>query len=186
MEVTGELLNDGPTANLTGLAPTPSLTRRLVASSPLTPGSFLAVVILYYEDAEVAGVDERALRLHRFGGLPGFWHPLGAKEPEEGLFPTSPNFRDLGRHGVDTARNYVWVVVDYLGEFRVGIPSGEVPAATETPGQGIDYPTYSNSPGATDGQELAPLCGVPTPLGAMAVLPLMLGGATRMVRPRRR
>ncbi len=186
VQVVGELLDDGPTANSTGLLPDPGLTRRLVITSQLEPGSYVAVVMLYYDEAEIAGVDERALRLHGFAGQPGFWYPLGTAELEEGPFPTSPNFRDLGRHGVDPAQGHVWAVVDYLGEFRVGIPSGEVPTAAETPDPGPGYPAYGDSPDDPDGRGLAPLCGAPTPLGALAMLPLMLGGAARMVRPRRR
>lgn len=204
-EVTGNLYDGGPGANFDGLVPTPNLTRRLYVSSGLEPGSYIAVVVLYYDDAELAGVDEHVLSVHRFVSGQEIWQLAGAAQSEKGPFPVRATHSDLGRRGIDTSRNCVWAVVDYLGEFSIGISSDDAKPVTEsenadagTPDDGTpgadtppaETPATGEFPdpqdGSLDTQGGAAMCGAVGPSGAGALLLCCLARVTRVRHFRRR
>ncbi|MBN2560212.1 MAG: immunoglobulin domain-containing protein [Phycisphaerae bacterium] len=125
--VTGELYEDGTAARSDGLAATPDLSRRMLAASEMKPGSYVAVVVMYYGEAELDSMDENELRLHRFNAEQQVWNLAGLAEAEQGSFPVRSARCDIGRHGADPVGDCVWAVVDYLGEFSIGIPAAEGP-----------------------------------------------------------
>jgi hypothetical protein len=185
--VEAELLDADPSADFGGLLPMPALHRRLDVASELQPGSFVAVIVMHYSDDELGGLDPADLRLTWLSEPQQWWHTPGTGSAELGPYPLRPARADLGRHGVDAANHCVWVVLDYLGGFAIGIPSGEsAPASdllgTQTGGGG--RPMDAASP-----QSSPPLCGAAggcgTGIGAPLVC-LLCPLFTRSVRIRRR
>ncbi|MFQ5430390.1 MAG: hypothetical protein ACE5E1_08785, partial [Phycisphaerae bacterium] len=155
VEVSAELFDDGASANFTGLVPTPDMTRRVILNSALAPGSYAVVVALRYDDAELAGVRESELKLQWWNGGDGRWRPATAGASEAASFPIRPHVGDVGRCGVDRDVNIVWAVVDHMGEFSIGVSTGDEPVSdASTPGP-------APTPGA-DGFMVpsAPLCGL--------------------------
>ncbi len=171
-QTTGEIHDDGPAANFDGMMPASGPTRRMFIDSELIPGSFVAVLIMYYDDDELGATQETDMRLHRFNTATRVWQLAAEGGAEQGPFPVRPERSDLGRNGVDPTHNYVWAVVDYFGEFAIGLPSPvdeSSPAATPA---NLDSPEASEDPAALD--EPPPLCGLFGPATAAATLWLML------------
>lgn len=184
--VQGSLRDDGLNANVNGFMPTPDLARRLRASSNMTGGEFIAVVAMYYDEAELAGFSEGSLRMGWFNTPLQWWRCPGTTPVENGRYPTWPTRSDVGREGVDRQNNCAWVVLDYLGEFAVGVPSGESSPA------GLSLQSDQPGDGSTDKDNLAasgaPLCGAAGGCGAVSLLPITLaalaGRAARIARRR--
>jgi hypothetical protein len=168
--VQGLLRDDGESANFNGQIPLPDLTRRLRVTSDLIAGSFIAVVVMYYDEGELDGADQRGLRIHWLGEPQDSWRLPGTKLAEDGAYPARPTQSDLGRQGVDRTNHCAWVVLDYLGEFSVGLPSGEEPAGTDLTYLGI--PGTSSTGSSPAGLADSAMCGTMGSCGAGTILPL--------------
>ncbi len=175
VDVVGELLDDGATANFAGLIEIAELSRRLFVSADLAPGGYAAVVAMRYADVELAGLDPLTLQVQWYDASLGVWRPAGNGAIEDGSFPARPTAADVGRCGVDRLHNTVWAVVDRMGEFSIGQPLGDAPP--------VNAPPPVPDPGAG---AVAPMCGI---FGSPLMMPLMLaclaGAATsRQLRKR--
>jgi hypothetical protein len=187
-EVSGTLRDDGAGAIFLGLMRTPGLTRRVRALTGMTAHSYIVVVVLYYDPAELGPFDERLLRVHRFETALQAWRPVGGAAAEEGPYPLRPGQVDLGRLGVDTANHCAWAVLDYLGEFAVGVTSNEPLPTTPAPAPATPEsppPASTDQPlQPSDSQDAAAMCGSTGACGAGTILPLMLTGAVAVSRRR--
>ncbi len=146
--VSAELRDDGGSANFDGLLQSPKLSRRLVVTSELGIHESINVVVLYYDESEIGSLGEAALRLQWFNGGSRWWFVASDSPGEQAPYPVRPTRYDLGRHGVDTKNNCVWAVVDYWGEFSIGVSSGEASPAAQSrnPQQDADSETPSLVP----------------------------------------
>ncbi len=133
VEVVGELLDDGATANFAGLLPIPELSRRLFMTAELAQGSYAAVIAMAYHDDELAGVDPLSLQVQWYDASLGLWRPAGDGSIENGGFPARPTAADVGRCGVDRVHKIAWTIVDYTGEFSIGQALGDAPPVNEPP-----------------------------------------------------
>jgi hypothetical protein len=182
--VQGVLRDDGAAANFDGQIALPDLSRRLRVTSDLAAGSFIAVVAMYYDESELAGSSERSLRIHWLSEPQNSWRTPGTEPLEDGPYPARPSRSDLGRQGVDRVNHCVWVVLDYLGEFSPGIPSGDNAAGADL--------TNSQTPGTTGsgsgpaGLPASAMCGTTGSCGAGAILPLGFALLAAAPRGRRR
>ena len=169
IEVVGELYDAASAANFNGLIQNPMMTRRLSLNVEPTQTAYSAVVIMRYAETELASPDEEALQLHWWDEQQGVWRPAADGTIETGTYPARPTLLDVGRQGVDRVRNEVWAVVDYAGEFSIGISNG---VALPVAGQTVEPETIDVA---------SPMCGA---VGSGTV-PLMLVYLTRVRRKRR-
>lgn len=178
--VSGALRDDGPAAKFGGLITTPSLTRRIRLQSDLTAGSYVALIIMRYDDAEIASLDEGQLRLQRWSEAASWWFPATTGPIEAAPYPIPLTRADMGRSGVDRQQKMVWAVVSAVGEFAIGVPSGEQPTAAALTGDPL-----STAPSDTPDifGTAIPLCGA---FGTGMIYPLMLLGFISMRRRRAR
>ncbi|HVP11040.1 MAG TPA: hypothetical protein VMV94_07615, partial [Phycisphaerae bacterium] len=179
--VEGRLRDDGASANFSGQIPLPDLTRRLAVTSDLTAGSFIAVIVMYYDDSELDGAEARSLRICWLSEPQNSWRQPATKPFEDGPYPARPARSDLGRQGVDRTNRCTWVVLDYPGEFSIGIPSGE--ALTGTDQADLNIP--GTTPAAS-GLPDAAMCGTMGSCGAGTILPLAATLLAVAPRSRRR
>lgn len=149
-----------------GFAGGAGLARSVTVHSDLPPGSFTALLQLYYTDEEVAGLDESGLRLFRWNDTEQQWKH--AATTDRGVSaPTG----QLGDHGVDSSNNRVWAIVDRFSEFGIGLtaradPTSADPVDDEPP----PHDPTDEEPGpqaqADDDQVLADPVALPVPCGA--------------------
>ncbi len=162
--VRGSLRDDGANANFSGFAPTVNLTRRLAVTSDMKGGSFTAVIAMYYAEGELAGLPESDLKIGWLNTPLQWWQWPGTNPVEDGPYPARATRSDVGRQGVDRQSNCVWAVLDYLGEFAAGVPSGE-----SAP---VEPSARSDRPGSLASGQAA--CGAASGCGAGALLPMTL------------
>lgn len=133
-----------------------------IAASGMSPESVMTL-IFSYNPADLVGMNERELRVHRFTNSTGAFEPVGENNRGEGS-PTDA----LGDYGVDTAAHTAWAVVNKLGSFAVGVSDGTLPLGI------ADEPTDGGGASGT-------ICG---PIGM--ICPLFTCLALAQMRSRRR
>ena len=178
--VSGALRDDGPAVQFGGLIPTPALTRRIRLESDLIAGKYVALIIMRYDDAEIAPLDEAQLRLQRWSDAASWWFPATTGPIEAAPYPIPATRSDVGRSGVDQQQKLVWAVVSAVGEFAIGASSGEQPPDF-APADSPQGPTLSDTPDIFGAA--IPMCGA---FGTAMIYPLMLLGFISMRRRRAR
>jgi|GEM_PF-4239011 len=89
-----------------------------ISATGLTASSVITVA-LTYEDADLSGVDETALRLFKLNTQTSLYELAGTADVGAST-PTGT----LGEYGVDTDTNSAWAEVATLGTFAIGLPEG--------------------------------------------------------------
>ena len=194
-EFRGELVDAGPRQFPAGETRSAGPTRRLIASSDLTAGTYVAVIVMHFGETESATIDESSLRLLRLDNG-GRWRTAGILPAEDGPFPVRAGRADLSRHGIDATNNCAWAVLDHVGQFAVGVPLPTTAPAEPIPTGPTD--DIGPQPGGAAGEPpaadpvmpAAPLCGLMGPTGAIVSLTCVLfrlGTLSRKItRSRRR
>ena len=159
---TGDLRDMGGTADSIGMADGARVTRRLKLTTDAHPREFVALVGMLYTSYESGGLTNAALlRLHTWDTADGLWRRATSGALENASFPSRPTKGDVGRSGVQAMPALgngvylAWAVVNYAGDFAVGLPSEEVaPYAPK-----IDADDISPEPGQLPGLPGSGLCG---------------------------
>jgi hypothetical protein len=125
-------LNTGvPWQGFFGMVGNVGVSRTINVDSTIPDGSFLALIVLGYDDTFVNTVlqgNESDVIIFSWDDLASMWVPAvegntaGTAQWEgDSPVPTTPlSPSDLGRYGVDTATNQAWAVVDHFTEFGAG------------------------------------------------------------------
>ncbi len=159
--------------------------RRLSVTTDAPAGAFVAVIVMTYDDAELGPLDESALRVLRLdGGVQ--WHTAGTDFVGNQPFPIRAGRSDLGRHGIDTANNLAWAVLDHAGEFTVGVPMAQ-PASDPGGSNGGAGPSPADTPSGAPIPTGGSMCGAMGPATAAACFTgvLTLIRTSRRIRQRR-
>ena len=130
------------------------------AATGLSTESTMALAF-HYNAADLDGITESKIRVHRFTNATGAYEPVG--ENDRGL---GAQTSATGDYGVDPEAHAAWAVVDQLGSFAVGVTDDTLGAGVVNDG--------GDAPNGTQGA----LCGAAGMVSLLFTF-LMLAGMRR-------